>query len=43
MGASLKASNFEYEGIAGGNHWTGARDKGQKIPHEMKKRWSRTL
>jgi hypothetical protein len=42
-GASLKASNFEYEGIAGGTHWTGSRDKGQKIPHEMKKRWSRTL
>lgn len=38
-GASLKASNFQYDGEAGGTHWTGKRDKGQKIPAEMKKRW----
>lgn len=40
-GANLKASNFKCEGIAGGTHWTGARDRGQPIPHEMKKRWVR--
>lgn len=38
-GASLKASNFICEGIAGGTHWTGERDRGQSIPHEMKQRW----
>lgn len=42
-GASLKASNFCYDGIAGGTHWTGARDRGQHIPAEMKKRWVRYL
>jgi len=42
-GASLKASNFECEGIAGGIHWTGERDRGQEIPREMKKRWVRSL
>ncbi len=39
-GASLKASNFNCEGQAGGTHWTGIRNKGQSIPAEMKKRWS---
>lgn len=38
-GASLKASNFVCEGKAGGVKWTGARDKGQNIPREMKTRW----
>lgn len=42
-GASLKASNFMCDGIAGGTHWTGIRDKGQDIPKEMKTRWSREL
>lgn len=42
-GSSLKASNFQYEGTAGGKHWTGTRNKGQKIPAEMKKRWCRML
>lgn len=42
-GASLKASNFTCEGIAGGTHWTGKRDMGQAIPKEMKTRWSRVL
>lgn len=42
-GASLKASNFVCEGQAGGTHWTGSRNKGQSIPSEMKKRWSRCL
>lgn len=39
-GASLKASNFVYDGIAGKAQWTGkrsGRDKG--VPKEMKKRW----
>ena len=38
-GASLKASNFHNDGEAGGTHWTGERDRGQDIPHEMKQRW----
>ena len=42
-GASLKASNFICEGIAGGLKWTGSRDTGQSYPHEMKTRWSRRL
>lgn len=42
-GASLKASNFICEGVAGGTHWTGARNKGQEIPHEMKTRWTKNL
>ena len=42
-GASLKASNFICEGEAGGTHWTGCRNKGQRIPAEMKKRWVRLL
>ena len=42
-GASLKASNFVCEGIAGGTHWTGKRNRGQSIPPEMKTRWRRWL
>ena len=42
-GASLKASNFIYDGEAGGTHWTGVRNKGQKIPAEIKTRWYREL
>lgn len=42
-GASLRASNFICEGQAGGTHWTGKRNKGQKIPCEMKKRWVKRL
>ena len=42
-GASLKASNFICEGIAGGKNWTGKRNKGQDIPAEMKTRWVKTL
>lgn len=42
-GASLKASNFVCDGEAGGTHWTGVRNKGQDIPHEMKTRWHRDL
>ena len=40
-GASLKASHFVCEGKAGGTHWTGKRNRGQAIPHEMKIRWSK--
>ena len=42
-GASLKASNFVCEGVAGGTHWTGCRNRGQVIPFEMKTRWVRAL
>lgn len=42
-GASLRASNFICEGIAGGTHWTGVRNKGQNIPEEMKQRWVKKL
>lgn len=42
-GASLKASNFTFDGIAGGTHWTGSRNRGQAIPAEMKKRWVKIL
>ena len=42
-GASLKASNFVCEGVAGGTHWTGKRNRGQSIPKEMKTRWCKIL
>lgn len=42
-GASLKASNFICDGIAGGKHWTGQRNRGQAIPAEMKTRWHKDL
>lgn len=42
-GASLRASNFLYDGLAGGMHWTGKRNRGQNIPAQMKKRWVRIL
>lgn len=43
-GASLKASNFKNDGIAGGVMWTGkrsGRDKG--VPKELKRRWVYSL
>lgn len=40
-GASLKASGFVCEGKAGGVKWTGERNLGQDIPHEMKTRWAK--
>lgn len=43
IGSSLRASNFTCEGSAGGTHWTGSRNRGQKIPAEMKKRWVKIL
>ena len=40
-GASLRASNFVYEGTAGGLEWTGERKKNYYIsPQEMKNRWA---
>ena len=40
-GASLKASNFLYEGVAGGLAWTGKRRRSYYIsPEEMKNRWA---
>jgi len=42
-GASLRASGFACEGEAGGTHWTGKRNRGQDIPHEMKTRWVKEL
>ena len=42
-GASVKAAGFKCEGLAGGTHWTGQRNRGQLIPAEMKTRWTRKL
>lgn len=44
-GASLKASGFVCEGSAGGLEWTGKRKPRDNnlYPHELKKRWSKTL
>ena len=42
-GASLKASNFVCEGLAGGKRWTGTRGSGQNLPCEMKIRYVRRL
>ena len=42
-GASLKASNFICEGIAGGKIWTGARKRDNGVPPELKKRWVKYL
>ena len=44
-GASLKASNFTCEGLAGGTHWTGKRYDGRSASatEEMKTRWVKEL
>ena len=42
-GASLKASNFVFDCKAGGTHWTGKRDRGTKMPKELKYRWVKKL
>ena len=40
-GASLRASNFVYEGTAGGLAWTGERKRNYYVsPEEMKNRWA---
>lgn len=38
-GASLKASNFIFDGEAGGIHWTGKRNRSSTVPQEKKIRW----
>lgn len=38
-GASLRASNFKYDGIAGNKIWSGERKKDNGVPQEMKKRY----
>lgn len=44
LGSSLKASNFVLDcESAGQEHWTGIRNRGQKIPKELKKRYIKTL
>lgn len=43
MGASLKASNFTCEGEAGGEIWTGERERDNGVPRELKTRWVRVL
>lgn len=42
-GASLKASNFKCEGVAGGKIWTGERCRDNGVPREMKQRWVKEL
>lgn len=42
-GASLKASNFICEGVAGGHIWTGSRCRDNGVPKEMKQRWVKVL
>lgn len=42
-GASLRASNFIDEGIAGGKTWTGVRKKDNGVPKEMKRRYAKYL
>lgn len=39
-GASLKASNFQCEGLAGGARWTGKRCRDTGVPEEQKLRWT---
>ena len=39
-GASLRASNFVNEGVAGGKMWTGKRRKNNGVPQVLKKRWA---
>lgn len=44
-GASLRASGFRCESIAGGKEWTGVRKPSDSnlYPHEMKQRWVKDL
>lgn len=42
-GASLKASNFVCEGVAGGKMWTGKRHHDNGVPQELKTRWTYVL
>ena len=38
-GASVKAANFKFDGIAGGKIWTGKRHKNNGVPQEYKQRY----
>ena len=38
-GTSLKASNAVFNGVAGGEIWTGKRQRDNGVPRERKKRW----
>lgn len=44
-GASLKASGFVCEGLAGGLEWTGRRKPkdSEQYPHQMKTRWAKII
>lgn len=43
-GASLKASNFNLSGSAGGTEWTGSRKRSYYVsPKELKNRWEYTI
>lgn len=42
-GASLRASNFVCEGVAGGKMWTGSRKRDNGVPPELKLRWAYKL
>ena len=42
-GASLRASNFELIGKAGGKIWTGSRKRDNGVPQELKNKWERIL
>ncbi len=42
-GSSLRASNFDFVGKAGGLIWTGSRKRDNGVPQEMKNRWERRL
>jgi hypothetical protein len=43
-GASLKASGFQLDGIAGGIAWTGERHRNYYVsPEEMKNRWIKLI
>jgi hypothetical protein len=41
-GASLRASNWHFDGQAGGPNWTGERYRQEELFPEMKNRWSKT-
>ena len=38
-GTSLKASNAVFNGVEGGEMWTGSRHRDNGVPKERKKRW----
>ena len=42
-GTSVKASNFQNDGTAGGEIWTGTRRRDNGVPQERKTRWIKWL